>query len=52
MVGLLEPVKVTRTGRRLFDPENIVRIKLVKRLNDDGYTLRAIREVFLKEKQV
>jgi DNA-binding transcriptional MerR regulator len=52
MVGLLEPAKVTRTGRRLFDPKNIVRIKLVKRLNDDGYTLRAIREIFLKEKQV
>jgi len=50
MVGLLEPAKVTRTGRRLFDPKNIVRIKLVKRLNDDGYPLRAIREIFLEGK--
>lgn len=50
MVGLLEPVKVTKTGRRLFDPKNIVRIKLVKRLNDDGYPLREIREIFLEGK--
>jgi DNA-binding transcriptional MerR regulator len=48
MVGLLEPAEVTKTDRRLFDPKNIVRIKLVKRLNDDGYTLRAIREIFLE----
>jgi len=50
MVGLLEPAEVTKTGRRLFDPRSIVRIKLVKRLNDDGYTLRDIRETFLKDR--
>ena len=48
MVGLLEPTEVTKSGRRLFDPKNIKRIKLIKKLNETGYTLRAIRELFLE----
>ena len=48
MVGLLEPTEVTATGRRLFDEKGIERIKLIKRLNDSGYPLRAIRELFLQ----
>ncbi|MHC4061083.1 MAG: helix-turn-helix domain-containing protein [Planctomycetota bacterium] len=48
MVGLLEPTEVTPTGRRLFDEESIQRIKLIKRLSDSGYPLRAIRELFLE----
>ena len=48
MVGLLEPTEVTATGRRLFDEKGIERIKLIKKLNDSGYPLRAIRELFLQ----
>lgn len=48
MVGLLEPTEVTPTGRRLFDEKAIERIKLIKKLNDSGYPLRAIRELFLE----
>ena len=48
MVGLLEPTEVSPTGRRLFDEKSIVRIKLIKKLNDSGYPLRAIRELFLQ----
>jgi len=48
MVGLLEPTEVTPTGRRLFGEKAIERIKLIKRLNDSGYPLRAIRELFLE----
>ena len=48
MVGLLEPTEITATGRRLFDEKAVVRIKLIKRLNDSGYPLRAIRELFLE----
>jgi DNA-binding transcriptional MerR regulator len=47
MMGLLEPTEVTRTGRRLFDPKTVERIRLVKKLNQTGYPLRAIRELFL-----
>jgi DNA-binding transcriptional MerR regulator len=48
MLGLLEPTEVTTTGRRLFDRKAIERIKLIKKLSDTGYPLRAIRELFLE----
>ncbi len=48
MVGLLEPTEVAPSGRRLFDEKSIGRIKLIKKLNDSGYPLRAIRELFLE----
>ena len=48
MVGLLEPTEVTPSGRRMFDEKGIERIKLIKRLNDSGYPLRAIRELFME----
>lgn len=48
MVGLLEPTEVAPTGRRLFNEKAIARIKLIKKLNDSGYPLRAIRELFLE----
>lgn len=48
MVGLLEPTAVTPTGRRLFDHKAIEQIRLIKKLNDSGYPLRAIRELFME----
>ncbi|MCU0914881.1 MAG: MerR family transcriptional regulator [Planctomycetes bacterium] len=48
MVGLLEPTQVTPGGRRLFDRKAIERIRLIRRLNEGGYPLRAIRELFLE----
>lgn len=48
MVGLLEPGKVTPTGRRLFGESDIKRARLIKKLNESGYPLRAIRELFLE----
>lgn len=48
MVGLLEPTEITSTGRRMFDKKAVDRVRLIKRLNDGGYPLRAIRELFLE----
>jgi len=48
MLGLLEPTEVTATGRRLFDEKAVERIRLIKKLSDSGYPLRAIRELFLE----
>jgi len=48
MVGLLEPTEVTPTGRRMFDEKGIERIKLIRKLNESGYPLRAIRELFME----
>lgn len=51
MVGLLAPAEVTKTGRRLFDQKSIERIRLINRLNQSGYPLRAIRELFIERKE-
>lgn len=48
MVGLLKATEVTKTGRRLFDERGVERIKLIKQLNDTGYPLREIRELFFE----
>jgi len=48
MVGLLEPTEVAPSGRRMFDDTSVKRIKLIKKLSDSGYPLRAIRELFLE----
>lgn len=48
MLSLMEPTERTPTGRRLFDEKAVERIKLIKRLNQSGYPLRAIRELFLE----
>jgi DNA-binding transcriptional MerR regulator len=50
MLGLMEPTQVSSTGRRLFDKSAVERIKLIKRLNESGYPLRAIRELFLEKR--
>ena len=48
MVGLIEPTETSQTGRRLFDEEAVTRVKLIKKLNQSGYPLRAIRDLFLQ----
>lgn len=48
MLGLMEPTEVTATGRRLFDQKAIERIKLIKKLNESGYPLRAIKDLFMQ----
>jgi DNA-binding transcriptional MerR regulator len=46
MIGLLEPTQITSTGRRLFDDLAIKKIRLIWELNQNGYPLRAIRDLF------
>jgi DNA-binding transcriptional MerR regulator len=48
MMGVVVASRVTPTGRRLFDEAAIDRIRLVKKLNDSGYSLRDIRELFVE----
>ena len=43
---LIEPGQVTATGRHLFRPSVFRQIKRIQQLNDSGYTLRDIREIF------
>ena len=50
MIGLIEPVRNPDRQGRFFDDALIKRIQLIKKLNDTGYTLRDIREVYFKGK--
>lgn len=50
LLGLLEPTKRTSHGQQLFDEEALERVRLVKRMNDSGYPLREIRDIFLKDR--
>jgi len=47
MLGLVEPIR--RPGRRgrHFDPAMVRRIRLIRQLNESGYTLQAIRQTYL-----
>ncbi len=49
MVGLVKPACKSSSGQRLFDKKAIPRIKLIRKLNRSGYTLRDIREKFLSK---
>lgn len=51
MVGLLEPTEVTASGRRLFDQKAVETIRLIRQMNETGYTLRDIREIFLDKRK-
>ena len=48
VVGLIEPSQRSSSGRQYFDGKTIERIRLVKQLNDSGYPLREIRDIFLR----
>ena len=51
LVGLLDATKRSQSGQQLFNDKAIERIKLIKSLNDSGYPLREIRDIFLKRQQ-
>lgn len=50
MLGLLKPRRDPKTRRRIFTEEHIKRIALIRELNQSGYTLREIREIWMKNK--
>ena len=51
-LGLIEEETVTETGQRFFSPRAVIAIRLIQRLNQTGYTLRDIKDIFFKEGRV
>ena len=43
---LIAPSETTDTGRQLFEEKVFKQIAMIQRLNNSGYTLRDIREIF------
>jgi DNA-binding transcriptional MerR regulator len=50
MIGLVQPIRPPDRKGRFFDDELVKRIRLIRKLNGSGYTLRDIREVYFKGK--
>lgn len=50
LLGLLTPIETTKGGQRLFDEQAMDRIRLIRELLANGYTLRDIRDTFFKNK--
>jgi len=50
LLGLVSPIRRPGQRYRLFDAELVKRIRLIRRLNESGYTLRSIRETYLRNR--
>ena len=46
--GLIREAKRTEAGHRLFDERSVTEVKLIHQLSESGYTLRAIRDIFIE----
>ena len=49
MLGMIEPIRRGGTTR-FFDKALVRRIRLIRRLNESGYTLRDIRQTYLRDR--
>ena len=47
MIGLLTPLSLPGRGGRFFDSALVRRIRLIRRLNRSGYTLREIGRTYI-----
>jgi len=47
-MNLIKEKDKTPAGRFLFDSKVFKRLKLIRKLNQSGYTLRDIRDIFFK----
>jgi len=50
LIGLVKPRSVPGKRGRYFDAELVKRIRLIRQLNESGYTLRAIRETYMRRR--
>lgn len=50
MIGLVSPIREDGARSRFFDAKLVRRIRLIRRLNASGYTLRSIRQTYLKRR--
>jgi hypothetical protein len=51
-LGLIEAARTTETGVRLFHPDTVRLIEIVKELNQTGYSLRDMKDIFFKDARV
>lgn len=49
-MGLIKESQTTPAGYRLYDESVFRRLKLIRKLNQRGYSLREIKRIFFKER--
>ena len=50
LMGLLEPEDVTKGGQRLFSDKAEDLVKLIRRMCENGYTLKDVKDIFIKSR--
>jgi DNA-binding transcriptional MerR regulator len=50
LIGLINPIRKDDSRSRFFDAELVKRIRMIKQLNDSGYSLRDIREIYFTDR--
>jgi len=50
VLGMVKPIRLPGRGGRRFNDEHVKRIRTIRRANEEGYTLRQIRQIFLRRK--
>ena len=50
LLGLIQPIRNPGGRQRFFDDDLVKRIRLIHQLNASGYTLRDIRETYLRRR--
>ena len=51
-LGLIEAAESTPSGQRLFHPDVVTLIEVIKSLNRSGYSLRDMKTIFFKDQRV
>ncbi|MFW6153827.1 MAG: MerR family transcriptional regulator [Planctomycetota bacterium] len=51
LLGLITPARDPKTRRRIFTEDHVRRVALIRQLNQSGYPLREIREIWLRDKE-
>ena len=49
MLGLVEPIRRPPKRDRYFDEALVRRVRLIRQLNESGYTLGSIRQTYLRQ---
>ena len=49
-MGLIKPTQMTPSGQNLFNNEVIKRLGLIHSMNESGYTLRDLKEIFFRDR--
>ena len=50
LMGLLEPDDVTKGGQRLFSDKAEALVKLIRKMCENGYTLKDVKDIFIKSR--